>query len=85
MRQAQLARRCRQRVPPLTKFRHAFGPSLAGVLGRQSGILPGFTFTPAMINAHLIWDAKTLDEFLTSSCRRLRVERVGDGNDFGAG
>jgi hypothetical protein len=38
-----------------------------------------------MINAHLIWDAKTLDEFLTSSCRRLRVERVGDGNDFGAG
>ena len=26
--------------------KQGFGPSLAGVLGRQSGILPGFTFTP---------------------------------------
>jgi len=43
--------------------KQSFGPSLAGVVGRQSGTLAGFTFTPAMMNAHLVWDAKTLDEF----------------------
>jgi alcohol dehydrogenase (cytochrome c) len=51
--------------------KEGFGPSLAGVINRQSGTLPGFTFTPAMTNAHLIWDAKTLDEFLTSSTQKV--------------
>jgi len=51
--------------------KQGFGPSLAGVIGRQSGTLPGFTYTPAMVNAHLTWDAKTLDEFLTSSTQKV--------------
>jgi alcohol dehydrogenase (cytochrome c) len=51
--------------------KQGFGPSLAGLINRQSGTLPGFTFTPAMTNAHLIWDAKTLDEFLTSSTQKV--------------
>jgi alcohol dehydrogenase (cytochrome c) len=51
--------------------KQSFGPSLAGVMDRQSGTLPGFTFTPAMTNAHLIWNAKTLDEFLTSSTQKV--------------
>jgi alcohol dehydrogenase (cytochrome c) len=48
-----------------------FGPSLAAVIGRQSGTLPGFNYTPAMVNAHLTWNAKTLDEFLTSSTQKV--------------
>src|ERR1700681_1065755 len=48
-----------------------FGPSLAAVLGRQSGTLTGFNYTPAMVNAHLTWDAKTLDEFLASSTQKV--------------
>ena len=51
--------------------KQSFGPSLAGVVGRQSGTLAGFTFTPAMMNAHLVWDAKTLDEFLTASTKKV--------------
>src|SRR4030081_2628542 len=51
--------------------KQGFGPSLAGVTGRQSGTLPGYNFTPAMANAHLMWDAKTLDEFLTSSTQKV--------------
>src|SRR5215467_14699530 len=51
--------------------KQGFGPSLAGVMGRQSGTLPGFTFTPAMMNAHLTWDVKTLDEFLTASTQKV--------------
>jgi alcohol dehydrogenase (cytochrome c) len=51
--------------------KQGFGPSLAGVIDRKSGTLPGFSYTPAMVNAHLTWDAKALDEFLTSSTQKL--------------
>jgi alcohol dehydrogenase (cytochrome c) len=51
--------------------KQGFGPSLAGVMGRVSGTLPGFNFTPAMVSAHLTWDAKTLDEFLASSTQKV--------------
>jgi glucose dehydrogenase len=51
--------------------RPGFGPSLAGLIGRVSGTLPGFNYTPAMVNAHLTWDAATLDEFLTSSTQKV--------------
>ncbi len=51
--------------------KQGFGPSLAGVIGRQSGTLAGFSYTPAMLSAHLTWDAKTLDEFLTSSMQKV--------------
>jgi len=51
--------------------KQGFGPSLAAVMGRQSGTLPGYNYTPAMVNAHLTWDAKTLDEFLASSTQKV--------------
>src|SRR3984957_5028478 len=47
--------------------KNGFGPSLAGVIGRKSGTLAGYTYTPAMTHANLIWDATTLDQFLTNS------------------
>ena len=56
---------------PTEPGKQGFGPSLAAVMGRQSGTLPGYSFTPAMVNAHLIWDAKTLDEFLASSTQKV--------------
>src|SRR6202045_4149897 len=48
-----------------------FGPSLAAVLGRKAGGLAGFTYSPAMAQAGLTWDDKTLDEFLTSSTTKV--------------
>ena len=47
--------------------KNGFGPSLAAVVGRKAGGLAGFTYSPAMAQAGLIWDEKNLDEFLTSS------------------
>lgn len=45
------------------------GPSLYGILGRRAGSLPGFEFSPAMIEAgtkrRLVWSTKTLDAFLS--------------------
>jgi cytochrome c len=42
------------------------GPSLAGVFGRTSGSVPGYTYSAALKNAHLTWDEHTLDKFLQS-------------------
>src|ERR1700741_3608002 len=47
--------------------KNGFGPSLARVVGRKAGGLSGFSYSPAMAQAGLTWDEKTLDTFLTSS------------------
>jgi alcohol dehydrogenase (cytochrome c) len=51
--------------------KNGFGPSLAQVIGRRSGSLPGFTYSPAMQQAGLLWESKSLDEFLTSSTAKV--------------
>lgn len=50
---------------------NGFGPSLAGVFGRQAGKAPGFAYTSAMSNSGLTWDESTLDAFLTSSTQKV--------------
>ena len=40
------------------------GPSLAGIIGRKSGAEPNYAYSPAMKDANLTWDAKTLDTYL---------------------
>jgi nitrite reductase (NO-forming) len=41
------------------------GPSLAGILGRKAGSEAGYSYSPAMKQANIVWDAKTLDAYLT--------------------
>ncbi len=48
-----------------------FGPTMAGVVGRTSGSVPGYQYSSAMANAGLTWDASTLDAFLTSSTQKV--------------
>ena len=45
--------------------KNGVGPSLAGVFGRKSGTLPGFTYSKAMVEKALVWDEKTLAGYLT--------------------
>jgi cytochrome c len=40
------------------------GPTLKGVVGRQSGTAPGFRYSRAMKNAGITWDEKSLDRYL---------------------
>ncbi len=42
------------------------GPSLAGIVGRKTGTVDGFHYSPANTNANLIWDEATLDRYLVS-------------------
>ncbi len=44
----------------------AQGPSLIGVLGRAAATAPQFSYTSALSNARLTWDAATLERFLAA-------------------
>jgi cytochrome c len=46
--------------------RNMVGPSLFGVVGRKTGSVPGFHYSPANQAAHLTWDEATLDKYLQS-------------------
>jgi cytochrome c len=41
------------------------GPTLAGVIGRRAGIVPGFGYSPGFAKADFVWDAARLDAYLT--------------------
>jgi cytochrome c len=41
------------------------GPSLHGIVGRQSATIPNFSYSPAMQNAHKVWTEEQLDVYIT--------------------
>jgi nitrite reductase (NO-forming) len=40
------------------------GPSLAGIVGRKAGADANYNYSPAMKQATIVWDAKSLDAYL---------------------
>lgn len=40
------------------------GPSLHGVFGRTAGTADGFKYSPAMKDSGVVWDEKTISEYL---------------------
>ncbi len=40
------------------------GPNLHGVIGRKAGTAQGFSFSDAMKGSGIVWDEKTLAEYL---------------------
>jgi cytochrome c len=40
------------------------GPTLSGVVGRKTGSVAGYTYSPQNQAANLTWDAATLDKYL---------------------
>ncbi len=47
------------------------GPRHCGLLGRKAGSVPGFGYSPAMRNAHITWNPKTLDQFLAQPLKTV--------------
>jgi cytochrome c len=41
------------------------GPKLRGVFGRISGTVPGFDYSIALRQAHIVWGDSSLDQWLT--------------------
>jgi cytochrome c len=42
------------------------GPTLAGVIGRPAGSVPGFKYSPGFATAGFTWDSTHLDAWLTN-------------------
>jgi glucose/arabinose dehydrogenase len=61
------------------------GPSLVGIVGRRAGGSASFTYTKAMTDSGLTWDAPTLNRFLASPATvvpgtTMPVSVADDGN-----
>lgn len=41
------------------------GPRHCGLFGRRAGSVPGFDYSPAMKRSGIVWNDKTLEQFLT--------------------
>ena len=49
--------------------KNMLGPSLAGVIGRKAGTEAGFSYSPAMKSADIVWNLQTLDQYLTDPAK----------------
>ena len=56
--------------------RNAFGPSLAGIGGRKAGSLPGYGYSAALKASGVVWDARTLDRWITAPQKMVPGTRM---------
>lgn len=57
--------------------RNRAGPLHCGVVGRVSGTVDGFRYSPAMRRAAIVWSAETLDRFLEAPLATLPGTSMG--------
>jgi nitrite reductase (NO-forming) len=51
--------------------KNLLGPSLAGIIGRKAGGEAGYNYSPAMKQADIVWDVKTLDAYLADPAKTI--------------
>lgn len=56
----RLCSACHAPTPGVTRL----GPSLYGVIGRESGAMPGFAYSPAYAEGRVVWTPDVLEEYL---------------------
>jgi cytochrome c len=42
------------------------GPNLAGIVGKEAAVVPGFVFSVALVESGLVWDAASLDQWIAN-------------------
>ncbi|MGV3512360.1 MAG: c-type cytochrome [Novosphingobium sp.] len=52
------------------------GPSLKGVVGRTSGTMPNFNYSQAIKDKAVVWNAETLDGFLSGPSKYIPGNRM---------
>lgn len=52
------------------------GPNLHGLFGRRAGTAAGANYSPALKASKIVWNAKTLDEFLAAPTRKVPGTRM---------
>lgn len=52
------------------------GPNLHGLLGRKAGAVAGFNYSPALKKSGIVWDAKSLDQYLAAPTAKVPGTRM---------
>jgi cytochrome c len=52
------------------------GPSLAGIIGEKAGEVPGFNFSKAMKESGIVWNEKTLNDYLEHPQKTVKGTRM---------
>ena len=53
------------------------GPNLHGLFGRKAGTVPDFKgYSPALKASRIVWDAKSLDQFLPAPAAKVPGTRM---------
>ncbi len=55
------------------------GPSLAGVVGRKSGTVPGFKYSAANLKSGVVWTAPTLFKYLEAPMKFMPGTKMAFG------
>jgi nitrite reductase (NO-forming) len=71
----QVFRKC-QACHSMEPGKNLLGPSLAGIIGRKAGSEAGYSYSPAMKQADIVWDAKSLDAYLVDPARTVPGNRM---------
>jgi cytochrome c len=53
------------------------GPKHCGLFGRRAGGVAGFSYSPAMARADIVWDGNTLDRFLNNPTAMIPGTAMG--------
>ena len=61
---------------PWSDHANRVGPGLEGIIGRKAGTAPGFSYSSAMKQSGIVWDAKTLDTYLESPQKAVPGNRM---------
>ena len=52
------------------------GPNLYGMFGRKAGLAPGFTYSDAVVQSDIVWDAASMDQWLARPSDYLPGNRM---------
>ncbi len=52
------------------------GPAHRGVFGRPAGTAPGYSYSPALKNAGIVWNAATLDQWLQGPQKMVKGAKM---------
>ena len=63
---------CHSTVPG----KNGMGPSLAGVVGRKAGSAPGFSYSPAMKAAGIVWTKDQIQALITNPQALVKGTRM---------
>src|SRR5258707_4306967 len=56
--------------------RNGVGPNLHGVFGSKAGVTPGFSASEAMTKSGIVWDDKTMAEYLKDPKTRVPAGKM---------